>query len=138
MPFLSDNLRACANFTIIDDNIVEMNETFIINITAPDHSPETLQVNVTITDEDDSKKVHVPTFISMVLNMCVYCKYNTLTSLFHFIDAVIGFSRKHYYVNEFSGFTNICVQATKALSDNIDIKFMTTSNNAIANAATGK
>ena len=59
MPFLSDNLRAWANFTIIDDNVVEMNETFIINITAPDHSPETLQVIVTITDEDDSKKVHV-------------------------------------------------------------------------------
>ena len=58
MPFLSDNLRACTNFIIIDDNIVEMNESFIINITAPDHSPETLQVNVTITDEDDSKTVH--------------------------------------------------------------------------------
>ena len=51
---------------------------------------------------------------------------------------MIRFLYRHYRVNEYVGFVNICVRATKALSDNIDIKFMTTSNNAIANAATGK
>ena len=51
---------------------------------------------------------------------------------------MIRFLYRHYRVNEYVGIVNICVQATKALSDNIDIKFMTTSNNAIANAATGK
>ena len=50
--FPSNELQVCTVFIITDDEIVEKNETFIINITAPGHVPATLQVLVTITDED--------------------------------------------------------------------------------------
>ena len=60
MLFPSNELQVCTVFIIIDDEIVEKNETFIINITAPDHVPATLQVLVTITDEDDSKSSRNP------------------------------------------------------------------------------
>lgn len=60
MLFPSDELQVCTVFIITDDEIVEKNETFIINITAPDHVPATLQVLVTITDEDDSKSSRNP------------------------------------------------------------------------------
>ena len=52
MLFPAYELQVCAVFIITDDEIVEKNETFIINITAPGHVPATLQVLVTITDED--------------------------------------------------------------------------------------
>ena len=58
--FPSNELQVCTVFIITDDEIVEKNETFIINITAPDHVPTTLQVLVTITDEDDSKSSRNP------------------------------------------------------------------------------
>ena len=60
MLFPSNELQVCTVFIITDDEIVEKNETFIINITAPDHVPATLQVLVTITDEDDSKSSRNP------------------------------------------------------------------------------
>ena len=60
MLFPKDELQVCTVFIITDDEIVEKNETFIINITAPDHVPATLQVLVTITDEDDSKSFRNP------------------------------------------------------------------------------
>ncbi|XP_019852845.1 PREDICTED: uncharacterized protein LOC100634318 [Amphimedon queenslandica] len=54
MPFTSDDLRVCAKFIIINDDIVEKNESFLITVMAQDHIPTVLTINITITDEDDA------------------------------------------------------------------------------------
>ena len=50
-----DSLSVCVTFTIIDDDIVEKDEMFLVNITVPFHRPDNLLATVVITDEDDSK-----------------------------------------------------------------------------------
>ena len=58
----SDSLSVCVTFTIVDDDIVEKDEMFLVNITVPFHRPSNLIANVIITDEDDSEfglKVHL-------------------------------------------------------------------------------
>lgn len=50
-----DSLSVCVTFTIIDDDIVEKDEMFLVNITVPFHQPDNLLANVIITDEDDSE-----------------------------------------------------------------------------------
>ena len=40
---------------IINDDIVEKNESFLINVIAPDHIPATLKIKITIIDEDDGE-----------------------------------------------------------------------------------
>ena len=50
-----DSLSVCVTFTIIDDDIVEKDEKFLVNITIPFHQPDNLLATVTINDEDDSE-----------------------------------------------------------------------------------
>ena len=50
-----DSLSVCVTFTIINDDIVEKDEMFLVNITIPFDRPDNLLANVIITDEDDSK-----------------------------------------------------------------------------------
>uniref|UniRef100_A0A1X7TQT2 Uncharacterized protein n=1 Tax=Amphimedon queenslandica TaxID=400682 RepID=A0A1X7TQT2_AMPQE len=78
VPFTSDDLRVCATFMIINDDIVEKNESFIITVTAPDHIPTMLTIKITITDEDDVSVIKFsndaytfPENIDMDVQVCV-------------------------------------------------------------------
>ncbi|XP_019858200.1 PREDICTED: uncharacterized protein LOC109586454, partial [Amphimedon queenslandica] len=78
VPFTSDDLRVCATFMIINDDIVEKNESFLIIVIAPDHIPTTLKIKITITDEDDAAVIRFsndaytfPENIDMDAQVCV-------------------------------------------------------------------
>ena len=67
-----DSLSVCVTFTIINDDIVEKDEMFLVNITIPFHQPDNLMSIVIITDEDDSEfslKVHL-----LVELFCYSCR----------------------------------------------------------------
>lgn len=61
-PFHRNSLSVCVTFTIIDDDIVEKDEMFLVNIIIPSHRPDNLMGTVIITDEDDSEFSFKSTF----------------------------------------------------------------------------